>query len=169
MSSGVLPMRPSQRLLSESEWRPTPSASTLDPQSTLSGALMRRVRRMAGRSNVSWMPAIQGRLQELLLLSNGWDTYGAPPIDRWTAAYASSLLEVLAEEWTLPPNVMPSTNAGVILEWLRPNVVVRITVDPSNELDLYYSDARVGFTWEGPLTEEAPDLSEALYRVSVAR
>ncbi len=168
MSSGVLPMRPSKHFLSESDWRPVPSASTLDPQSTLSGALMSRVQRLAGKPAVGWLPAVQGRIQELLLLPEDWDSYGAPPIDRWTAAYASNLVEALAEEWTTPPRVIPTTNAGVILEWFRPNMVVRITVDPEDPLSLFYSDARVGYSWEGPLTGEAPDLGEVLYRVSVS-
>jgi hypothetical protein len=76
-------------------------------------------------------PKVRARLKELLDLSEGWDSYGADPIDPRAVDGAWRVLEVLEQE----PAVIPCVDGGVQLEWHRAMIDLEIRITPTGDID----------------------------------
>jgi hypothetical protein len=161
----VMPVRPTRQSLSAPEWFPrSAGGGTLGLNGMLSVSNVHLL--IPWQPTQYWPQRIMTRLVELLSLPAGWDTYDAPPIDQRAVARAGQLLLRTMDEWSPLPDILPSSDGGVILEWYRPTVQLRIDVPPEGSPELYYQQGDA--SWEGTVGEATPDVRELLFRVSLA-
>ncbi len=162
------PVRPTRNALSVQDWSPLQSGRTLDPGGMLSRLAITFTQHQSVGTPVR-IASLAERiifegLQQLKKLEEGWDAYGAPPIEERALRRTADLLRKVVTEWAPLPDLMPSTDGGVIVEWYRPRRRLRITIPPEDTPTLFYRD-EAGI-WEGPLDENAPDLRTLLDRIS---
>lgn len=109
-----------------------------------------------------WLRPVTQRLGELLRLPANWDSYGAPPV-RTSAAVAS--LEVLlrtAELSTPPPQLVPTVEGGLQLEWHQRGIDLEVVPWPEGRVSVYFFDHRTGDEWEQDLRADLGSLRLAL-------
>ena len=64
-----------------------------------------------------WLSTVRARLEELLALREGWDSYGASEIQAGNANAAIELLQLLDINDGLIPEIVPTVSGSVQLEW----------------------------------------------------
>lgn len=89
----------------------------------------------------SWMPSVLGRLKRLLSLPGGWDSYGAPPIDRDAVVHVVEVLNRALGPDAPAPQVVPTPFGGIQLEWHRRGVDLEIEIRPDGSYSLCFEDA----------------------------
>jgi hypothetical protein len=77
----------------------------------------------------AWLYVVEARLNELLALGPGWDTYGAQAIERSYVLDAVNLLVQLTPPDAPAPWIVPTAGRGVQLEWQTDDVEVEVRVD----------------------------------------
>lgn len=160
LSENVIERRPSRAWLSLSSL--ALSASEVVASTSNVAEALARTSELAG---------LQDRLRELADLPEGWDSYGAPAIDRLVLDAVAHLLQNLPWEEIRPPQVVPTSRGGVALEWHRPGLEFSLEVEPgpeSNTVTLaFLADDATGDTWEEDLPiADQTRLSAALRRVA---
>jgi hypothetical protein len=115
--------------------------------------------------------ALQARLRDLADLRDGWDSYGAPPIDRFVLAAVTHLLERLPWDEIRPPQVVPTSLGGITLEWHRPGLEFSVEVRPDRESNAvasaFFADDFANDSWEENLrTANQARLITAFRRVA---
>ena len=87
-----------------------------------------------------WMYAVEARLNELLTLGPGWDTYGAQAIEPSHVVDAVRLLVQLVPRNAPVPWIVPTAGRGVQLEWQKDDIDVEARVD-DNGAHIFVMDA----------------------------
>lgn len=103
-----------------------------------------------------WSAGVTQRIDELLRLPTNWDSYGASPINPSAAAAALRLVLRTADSATPAPQVVPTVEGGLQLEWHERGIDLEIATHPGGRVTLYYFDHRTGKESEDDL---GPDLS----------
>lgn len=118
------------------------------------------------------LTGLQIKLQELGELREGWDSYGAPPIDRFVLEAVARFLEQLPWDQVRPPHIVPTSRGGVALEWHRPGLEFSIEVEPTAESKAaawaFFADD-AGDTWEEELLSADQARLIAAFRRVAAR
>ena len=106
-----------------------------------------------------------GRIEPLLALAPNWDSYGAKPIDPGAARHAASIVAATLIADFPAPDVLPSPDSGVSLEWHRPGLglVISVPAGSSGEASAYFYE-EAGADWSmATLADQR--LAESLARV----
>jgi hypothetical protein len=77
----------------------------------------------------AWLSEVETRLNELLALDAGWDTYDAEPLEPSHIVAAVSLLLHIAPLHAPAPWIVPTGRRGVQLEWHFDDVDIEASVD----------------------------------------
>jgi hypothetical protein len=113
-----------------------------------------------------WIASAEARLEQLLTLEPGWDSYGGRPIARETASRVVGLLRSLARAHSPEPYLVPLSSGGMHLEWHAHGIELSLEVEPeADEITLFYSDLGTGGSWQGPIGEEPEPLEKVLWRL----
>lgn len=162
LSMGIGASGASTDLIDIPVWRPYPSS---EPEALLLGPLVQlgaswlgreqhaheALRQWCGRNAApKWLEMVTGRLNELLTLQAGWDTYEATRIRPENAARALRFLARVMQPDTAPPSLVPMSNGGIQLEWHRSGLDVEVTFAGAADDGLYFNDPDQALEWEGP-------------------
>lgn len=101
------------------------------------------VRRRTGWHVVDWpvwFGAIVRELESLLDLPPAWDGRAALPVDRWVVFHAVELVSRFARVGSAQPNVVPTADGGVQLEWATERYEVEILISPERWDEVYLLD-----------------------------
>lgn len=115
-----------------------------------------------------WAAPTAQEFSELLRLPQGWDSYGAHAIDPRHVEAAGKVLDLLMQDNTPIPSVVPTNRGGVQLEWHRSGIDIEVeTLSPQRFL-VSYEDATLSeeYEWEADLASDWTHLSRALARLS---
>jgi hypothetical protein len=113
-----------------------------------------------------WIRAAERRLEQLLTLPPGWDSYGGSPISRDVASRVIRILEGLAKAQTPQPQLVPLSSGGIHIEWHAHGVELSLEVDPdADRVVMFYADLENGATWEGNIGDEPEPLAKVLWRL----
>jgi hypothetical protein len=96
------------------------------------------------------MMAVLDRMRSFLDLPEGWDSYGARPVNESTFRTAAQILCVTAIKDVVPPSVVPTSGGGVQLEWHTVNADLEFTIEPNSAVEAFL-DMHNGSTWTGEL------------------
>jgi hypothetical protein len=106
----------------------------------------------------------------LLNLSEDWDSYGAAPISFENLNYAFQLLLFTMQDDSPPPNVIPTPEGSVELEWHEQDIDLEVQILAPYRIYVSYEDRRNSEkNWEDELTVDLTELSQAVRELSRRR
>lgn len=95
-----------------------------------------------------WIQTVVSKVTELLSLEQGWDSYGALPLDLDLVANALGLLSVLPGRYQTPV-IFPTSKGGVQLEWQGAKGELEVTIEAEAISYLFESSNVANPTKEG--------------------
>lgn len=114
----------------------------------------------------AWTDRALSKLSELLELPENWNGYGARAVDpRVVPTVLNLLVEILATGDPPFPDLIPTVDGGVQMEWHTEALDFEIEVSPTNEVRAYYCDEEAGDEWEGELFSKTDDFVRAVSRL----
>ena len=114
-----------------------------------------------------WVFSVQVRLLELARKPQGWDSYGARPLQ---VSSVSDFIEVLAtfsHAIQSEPLVSLTSEGGLIATWENSAGCLDLITDPGQIPRIMYEDAVNGAEWDGPL-RASPLVEKWLWHTSAA-
>lgn len=173
-TSPVVGFRSAQGSLSESSLKEVQVATTAT-RSLLTDEIMRSVKLPLRNTSLQftvpgeeprWFYPTLSCFRELLLLSEGWDSYDAYIItDAAIAGAAEMLVRLQLPLETSPPSVVPGSSGSVQLEWHEAGVDVEIHVSPTGDVTAFLSDADDEYEFETIGREAIVRLERTLSRL----
>lgn len=111
-----------------------------------------------------WFDEAHVQTKELLLLNQGWDSYGAPPISERAVTIALRVLRgLMATGIALErPYIGPTSLGGIKLEWDTDEMILGIEIDPPDEPSVFFSNGVTGEEWEEPVSRLPRPFDEVL-------
>lgn len=109
-----------------------------------------------------WLAPTVSALTRILELRDGWNSYGAPRIQRRAVNTVLELLGSSAQADSPVPIVVPTTDGGVQLEWHAWGLDVELEVSPGEAPQLFFRDRRSNEIQEDELTTDLVPLFQAL-------
>lgn len=111
------------------------------------------------------MQSLVARLQELLKLPCGWDSYGASKVSLECVLGAANWFGRLSSHREASaPSAVPLADGGVQLEWHAGGRSLEVVFRPVAEPTFYYYDQQSGEEVEGVLRPEAGACEETIAR-----
>ncbi len=155
----AMPLGQGAVLSSERLWRRdltrypiSPSARRLDQQPNSSST----------PANESWLTQATSRLEQLGALTYGWDGLDGLPIK---PACIEAVAQFISSDVVLKvetkPDIVPTSDGGLQVEWHSQLIDLIIEVDPNIESSYYLSDLTTGIEQEGSLHEATDTLATA--------
>jgi hypothetical protein len=112
-----------------------------------------------------WVPSVLSGVANLLTLPENWDGEGAAIIDRRVIKRALSAIEQLLPHHAPPPSIVPTSNAGLQIEWHLNSCDLEVEFVPNGTTDFYFFDSATGEEKEGLLTSTFTPLTKYLRRL----
>ena len=116
----------------------------------------------AGESSAispAWLRAKKLQLQRMADLLPDWDSYGARTPTKTALREADLVLLWLALGDVPPPDVFPTIDGGVQIEWHIHGLNAEIEIAPEeNDATAYFHDLRTGETWQRSLSSSQLEL-----------
>lgn len=94
---------------------------------------------------------MEERFDSLLKLDYDWDSYGAEPLDKVTVNRAKAVVNHLIDKGCFIPNIVPTVDGGIELDWYNPDWEFSIEFAPKDFEYVYFRDDL--YEWEGPVDE----------------
>lgn len=91
---------------------------------------------------IPWEREVIAKLDEVLSLPAGWDTYDAPPVDWGAAMFGLVALRSAMDTRTPVPQVVPTPEGAVQFEWHQEDLDIEFVVTAPYEADLWFHDDR---------------------------
>ena len=145
--------------LAGANWRPLrPDAnhglreSTFSSNTSLidaSGPVLIASGRDVEMSRSAWFFKVAHHISDLARLSEGWDSYGAQPLNVRAAQSTLEFLSSVSPVISQGPAVSLTPEGGLICEWRRERADLVVECDPDGELTFYWSDGGSGQEREG--------------------
>ena len=95
-----------------------------------------------------WINPTVARLESLAQLPEDWDSYGASPVRTSRIQQAYGLLQSIMDDETPAPDLVPTANGSIQIEWHTLGVELEIHLLSDADLDVYFVDLE---GTEGPL------------------
>src|SRR5579875_1870430 len=89
-----------------------------------------------------WQVEVLNRLVKLVSLPADWDGYGAREIRRDAAMFALELLQHTMRSRTPVPQVVPSSDGGVQLEWHEKSIDLELHIAAPYDCEIWFHDGR---------------------------
>ena len=102
------------------------------------------VKAISNSSSLMLITALK-KLDELQILPEDWDSYGADPISQNAIATAKSIIISVMKSFSIAigdvvqlTDVIPIADGGVQLEWVGPHAELEIEISPNGNIGLLY-------------------------------
>jgi hypothetical protein len=103
------------------------------------------------------------RLAELAGLEEGWDGYGARPIDRRALVVAAAVLKNTARTGMGAPEIFPVPTGGVQLEWVIGTMELEFEIEPGGASAVFVGDdSSTGRRFDGELPRDTALFNQAV-------
>lgn len=113
-----------------------------------------------------WVGHAATVLTELLALPENWNGYGAQVIERPVVPVVLNFLAYVFAEGTPPlPDLVPTIDGGVQLEWHVGGFDLEVEFSPRTGVRAYFCDEAAGEEWEVPALSNPDRLGRALTRL----
>lgn len=89
------------------------------------------------------------RVNELLAMPHGWDSYGGRPISASAAMTAISWLDEIVMPGLPSPSVVPGSDGSIQFEWHMRGIDLEVLFPPSGDPEFLYVDHSTGKELEG--------------------
>jgi hypothetical protein len=119
-----------------------------------------------GVARYPWEEPTVRRLARLYVLQASWDGADARPIPPDVLNMTQIVLRTLMRPTTLAPNVVPTVQGGIQLEWHARGLDVELEVLPTGRIEVLVSDLGTHEEAEGSLFSTFRALASAIDRLS---
>lgn len=161
-----------RRDLSGADWSSGPISTTLDTRATLSDRMDvfvdiddpdDRQEDQIEAFLPPWVKPTIDRLGILLALPENWDSYGAASISFANVEYAFRLLGFIIGDDTPPPDVVPTSEGSIQIEWHEVGIDLEVEVLSPYRVHVSYKDRHhAGREWSDELTSDLTELKTAI-------
>lgn len=118
------------------------------------------------RARVSWASQALARLDRLANLGPAWDGMAAKGIAPGVVdAVREFVTSDLIDHTEIKPELVPTLEGGIQLEWHTSNVDLIIECEPSGQTSYYYRDVEADQESEGSLVEAQRPLGAAFVKL----
>lgn len=100
-----------------------------------------------------WLPGIVRRISELMMRPEGWDSYGAQPLNPDAIMPFARLVLEFGSVIQQPPRLSLTSEGGLLSEWGDDQVSLEFESYGDRPARVYYLDSASGQEWEGPASE----------------
>jgi hypothetical protein len=150
---------PSAGMLTTPDRRVHSAPGSAQRESTLTGAVP-ELRRMRfpfdggecvveiAKVTSAWVTPTVSRLANLLSMPQGWDTYGAPPVDLGCIKAAITVVLPLMYDGTPAPAVVPTSGGGVQLEWHTRGIDLEVEIRSPSRISACFEDQHTQSAWD---------------------
>ena len=148
MSTGVQERTWSPKSLSDLDWQPPQTDLPVD---ITSGSRLEEI--PFGEHTIvimlleplsSWSSDLLAKISELGNLEEGWDSYGARPVDPQCAVAAVEFLLYVLDASLPKPSIVPTNRGGIQLEWHRAGADLEIEIESPTRLHVFFEDEQDG-------------------------
>jgi hypothetical protein len=87
-----------------------------------------------------WQVEIVSALAKFAKLQAGWDSYGAPPVNRDAGHFVLEILQGIMRPQTPIPQIIPSSVGGVQLEWHEKGIDLELHVTAPYKFEFWFQD-----------------------------
>lgn len=115
-----------------------------------------------------WSSDLLARISELGDLEEGWDSYGACPVDPQCAVATVNFLFSMLDASTPKPSIVPTSRGGIQLEWHRAGADLEIEVESPARLHVFFEDQQADKETEATLAGNLEPLVPLLERLKAA-
>lgn len=113
-----------------------------------------------------WQSELSARLERLALLPPGWDGDSARAISsRVVEAVRMFITSQLVEQTLVKPQLVPTCEGGLQLEWHSQTVDLVIECEPAGPVTYYFFDVETGAESEGSILDQDAPLGTAFIRL----
>lgn len=177
MSAETLDWPSTSEYLTERAWERGSATTTFSVPETLTGRVASTRRKtyrtprgtltleLRGEPPVWLMPTTES-LVGLLSLGQGWNSYGARPVDPLKVVAALELLAQVMSDSAPAPTVVPTSRGGVQLEWHTLGIDLEVEVQSPQRFQVSFEDSRSNVEWEGELTLDMTPLAKFISSLS---
>ncbi len=88
----------------------------------------------------TWFPRLVDQLNDVLSLDDGWAGPGSLAPNEHSALSALRSLRGLADPYLRPPQLVPTVDGGVQIEWHTNGVDLELCFGSAGEVDVYIAD-----------------------------
>ena len=117
-----------------------------------------------------WLEAAKQRLREIQALGPGWDDASARPI---TTRLIDSVLSFISSDLVMSmevkPDIVPTYDGGILIEWHTRAVDLIIEAGPSGGGSFYLCDNESGNEVEAPLGDQLELVESAFVKLGARR
>jgi len=114
------------------------------------------------RPRSTWENDIQKRIADLMKLPDNWDGYNSPRLREDVVNFAWTVMKQLMHPQAPSPQVVPSSGGGLQLEWHEKDIDLEVNFTETYRCELWVDDHRTGTCVTKMLTNEFPDLENAI-------
>lgn len=100
-----------------------------------------------------WRRSFASRINQLLLRTDGWDSYGGVRLQRDAVAVLQVVLSELDPYIGTAPAISLTTEGGLLCSWSNGSYSLDIEASATEEPSVYFRDNTSGFESDVPLTE----------------
>ena len=115
-----------------------------------------------------WSHDLVMKISELGELEEGWDSYGARPVDPQCATATAEFVLNFLDRNTPTPAVVPTTRGGIQLEWHRAGADLEIEIESPARSRVFFEDEQTGEETELTLSDNLLPLIPFLERLKAA-
>jgi hypothetical protein len=101
-----------------------------------------RRRYVPEETSAPWQPVVLDRIERLLKLRQGWDSYAAVPIAHDAGMFALVVLNNVMGPRTPTPTIVPTSTGGLQLEWHEKGIDLEVRVLGPYRCDFVVEDSR---------------------------
>ena len=87
-----------------------------------------------------WIEPTVARMEALAQLTADWDSYGSSPVRTSRIQQAYSLLQSIMDDRTPAPDLVPTANGSIQIEWHTLGIELEIHLLSDADLDVYFED-----------------------------
>jgi len=91
-----------------------------------------------------WVKPAFSKLQELVDLEPGWDSYDADSVVSESIVSAVAILNNTMPPDTKNPWIVPTVHGGIQMEWHKPQVDLEIEIEPDGTASIFYVNEQDG-------------------------
>lgn len=106
--------------------------------------------------NQPWFRTIRDRLQEYLSFKENWNGYGESPIQEGAVKRAVAVLDAIIFKETPRPDVVPTSEGGIQIEWTYNGFEIEIEVLPTGPAQIFIVEpSGQEYEWSASPTSQA--------------
>ncbi len=108
--------------------------------------------------------SIESKLDELAKLEKNWDSYNGDPIGKGALGVARLVAKAMAGFTIDEPNIVPTSNGGISLEWYRAGREFSLSFRPNGTFDSFFIQGQLGeyYNFESTCEDETPEFISEL-------